>query len=59
MQAEPLLHVRGWYNVTIINNDANVVLSPSPAELGVYLYLAPSSLKPNGFAKIVIVYNGP
>jgi hypothetical protein len=59
MPPEPLLHVRGWYNVTIVNNDADVGVSPSPAELGVYLYLAPSSLKPNGFAKIVIVYNGP
>lgn len=59
MQAEPLLPVRGWYNVTIVNNDTNVMLTPSPTESGVYLYLAPSSLKPNGFAKIVIVYNGP
>jgi hypothetical protein len=66
MQAEPLLHViswqnvTGWYNVTIMSNDANVVVYPSPAEPGVYLYLAAGSyLSPNGFAKIVIVYNGP
>jgi hypothetical protein len=59
LRADPLLPVRGWYNVTIVNNDTDVMLSPSPTESWIYLYLAPSSLKPNGFAKIVITYNEP
>jgi hypothetical protein len=60
LRADPLLPVRGWYNVTIVNNDTNVMLTPSPTESWIYLYLAQSSsLKPNGFAKIVITYNEP
>jgi len=59
MGADQLLSVRGWYNVTIVNNDTNVMWSSSPTESWVYLYLAPSSLEPDGFAKIVITYNEP
>jgi len=57
LRADPLLPVRGWYNVTIVNNDTNVMLTPSPTDSWIYLYLTPSSLKPNGFARIVITYN--
>ena len=60
LMADPLFPVRGWYNVTIVNNDTNVMLTPSPTESGTMLYLAQSSsLMPNGLAKIMIVYNGP